>query len=337
MTEISSDVLASREQLIQIIRLQTCIAQLGMDLGAVMSLMVERALLLVVADGAVIELAEKGDMVYRATSGVTSGLLGLRVKINGSLSGLCVITGKVMRCDDTQLDPRVDNKECSLLGIRSMLLLPLMHSELCVGVLKVVSTSPNGFTRVDESVLSLLVEVIASEIYFAAKYASNDLFYRATHDELTGLANRALFLDRMRNALNHTVTVNTPMAIIIIDMDGLKMINDKFGHRAGDEAIKEFSNRLRQAAGASDTVARIGGDEFAILIQPISGTTRNIVETEMKNLIDSACSPVMFEGNKFHISASAGFSISPVDGVEPGVLIEKADMSMYAAKRKKKE
>lgn len=120
----------TRAQLLNI-RLQTNIAQLGHDLGSVMALVVERTLSLVVSDGAVIELAEGNEMVYRAASGIAAPQLGLRLNLGTSLSGLCVRTGQQLICQDTERDPRVDLQLRRALGIRSMLVVPLIPRAMC--------------------------------------------------------------------------------------------------------------------------------------------------------------------------------------------------------------
>ena len=126
---------ATPDQLLAIIRIQTEIAKLGLDFGGVMGLVVDKALVLVEAEGAVIELAEGDDMVYRAASGLAGGQVGLRVSRQSSLSGLCVETGQPMLCNDSENDPRVDLAACRKVGLRSMLVVPLKHDESVVGVL----------------------------------------------------------------------------------------------------------------------------------------------------------------------------------------------------------
>src|SRR5579859_1021583 len=101
-----NNVVPDNETLLAIVRAQTEIAKLGLDLGGVMSFVTERVQQLTQADGAVVELAEGDEMVYRASSGIASSLLGLRLKRTGSLSGLCVETGDILRCEDSETDPR---------------------------------------------------------------------------------------------------------------------------------------------------------------------------------------------------------------------------------------
>mgnify|MGYP002148271289 CR=1 FL=1 len=180
----------SREQLLHIIGIQSEIAKLGLDLGGVMQYVAEETLSLVEADGAAIELAEDGEMVYRAASGIAKPQLGLRLKIGGSLSGLSVMTGKVLACSDAETDPRVDRVACRRIGLRSMLVMPLKHLGVTVGVLKAMSAQANKFKVRDQRLLEMMSEVVAAAMYFSVKYDSDTLFLKATHDSMTGLANR---------------------------------------------------------------------------------------------------------------------------------------------------
>ncbi|GAA4502069.1 sensor domain-containing diguanylate cyclase [Pseudaeromonas paramecii] len=327
----------TRQQLLEVISLQTDIAKLGLDLSGVMNLVVERALPLVNADGAVVELAEGEDMVYRAASGLAQEQLGLRLKLHGSLSGLCVRTGEVLTTDDSEQDPRVNLLACRKLGLRSMIALPLHHQAVTVGVLKVMARAPAHFRPQQAAVLTLLTEVLAAEIFFAAKYAADDLFYRATHDELTGLANRALFLDKLRSALSLQRRQEGALAVLMIDMDGLKLINDCYGHGAGDAAICEFSRRLKQSVRATDTVARLGGDEFAVLMPAIANPA--LLEQGTQRLMAKVNHPFHYPklDEELTLSASMGAALAPEDGCEPDELLEKADQAMYQMKRRRKQ
>lgn len=333
MSTSESELLPTREQLLEIIRLQTNIAQLGLDLGGVMALVVDRTLTLTAADGAVIELAENNHMVYRAAAGIAARQLGLRLPMEASLSGQSVRSGQMMICHDTECDARVDLDSCQRVAVRSMLILPLLHVSLCVGVLKIMSRQPNAFNQHHASVLQLLTEVLGAEIFFAAKYATHDLFYRATHDEMTGLANRALFLERLHHAVAHTRRHGTPLGVLMIDMDGLKAINDHYGHHAGDQAIQAFAGRLRSMLRGTDTVARLGGDEFAVLMQPIVDTATLVRHIERLQTQLNHPYPEL----AFAIAGSVGFAMAPLDGIEPEILLEKADQSMYLVKRERKQ
>ena len=321
-------------RLMAVIRTQTDIAKLGLDLGAVMALVAERSQELTQADGAVIELAEGDDMVYRASAGIAKAQLGLRLNRSGSLSGLCVAQGHPLRCDDSEADDRVDRDACRRVGLRSMIVTPLKHADTVIGVLKVLSKHPARFSEADLQIIGMLSDQIAAAMYHATKYGKSELFYQATHDPLTGLANRALFYDRLRHQLSQAQRAAQPFALLNIDMDGLKAINDGHGHRAGDAAIRELASRLREASRESDTVARVGGDEFAVLLE--AGSDRRNAETYSHRVRERFQSPFEFEQTPLAIGASIGVALFPEDGKEVEHLVERADQAMYVDKRSRK-
>lgn len=335
MTTMNLGSEPTARQLLAIIKTQTEIAKLGLDLSAVMTLVAEQSQVITHAAGAVVELAEGDDMVYRAVAGSASGLLGLRLKRKTSLSGLSVATAATLYCEDSESDPRVDRNACRTVGLRSMVVVPLIHHGEAVGVLKVVSPQPCAFGGAEIRILGLMSELIAAAMFHATKYGADQLFRLATTDNLTGLANRALFLDRLRNDLGKAKRDGRCVAVLMIDMDGLKSINDAIGHGAGDAAIKEVATRIVSQCRQTDTVARFGGDEFAAILSPIS--ERNGVTLVARSIATRCDEPFTFDGKPLKISASIGFALHPDDASDPGSLIEKADQCMYQEKRGRKQ
>lgn len=319
--------------LLAVIQAQSDVARLGPDLPAVMALVTERAQQLTAADGAVIELAEGDDMVYRAASGCGASQLGLRLARQGSLSGLSVSTNQVLICLDSEEDPRVDQAACRRVGIRAMVVVPLSHNGSVVGVLKVAARQPGAFTARDSQLLAMLADLIGSAMFHAGRFANDDLLYRATHDALTGLANRALFYDRLRQELHQAKRSGEPLGVAIIDMDGLKAINDQLGHRAGDVALRAFGERLKQAARQADTVARLGGDEFALILHQLQPP---LAQSVGQRLIAAAEAPFAYDGQCVPVGGSIGIALWPEDGDTTEQLIEVADQRMYANKRQRK-
>ncbi|HMG86030.1 MAG TPA: sensor domain-containing diguanylate cyclase [Terracidiphilus sp.] len=331
MTDVQSSVSTDPYILMEIIRLQTEIAKLGLDLSGVVNAVVERIPTLTNAEGAIVEYSEGEEMVYRGASGIALPLLGTRVKREASLSGLCVREGRILRSDDTLTDPRVDHGPCEQAGIRSMVIAPLKHEGSAVGAVKLVSTATYAFTARDVRVLELMSDLIAAAMYYAARNESNALYQQATHDSLTGLANRNLFFDRLRSRVSTGRRQIEPLGILVIDMDGLKRVNDSYGHRAGDAALREMALRISRIPRRSDLVARLGGDEFGVILGDISD--RNDLLTIVERLSLETDQPFLFEGRTLDLTASIGHARFPEDGKDVDDLLEAADRSMYEMKR----
>lgn len=324
----------SHEKLIQVINIQSEIVKLGLDLGMIMQFVVERTLSLVDADGAVIELAEQDAMVYRAASGIAAKSLGLRLSIGSSLSGMCITSGEILTCPDSEMDTRVDKAACRKMGIRSMVVVPLTFQDTTIGVLKAASSHAYKFDQQDIFLLDKLATMVAAMMSLCEKYDRDALFIKATHDDMTGLANRALFMERFRTTLEQCQKFAQKSAIIISDLDGLKTINDSQGHLAGDAAICEFANRVQQLTDCSSTTARLGGDEFGVILTPIHHSAE--VQDFVCELESGLATPLEFGNQTIQISASTGYALIPKDGSDIDQLIHLADQRMYCAKRARK-
>lgn len=321
----------SREKLLEVIAIQTEVARLGLDLGGLMDLVVQRTLGLVGADGAAVELAEGEDMVYRATAGMAQGSLGLHLRRGSSLSGLCVSQGRALHCDDARFDPRTDRAACEKVGLRSMVVVPLRHNGETVGVLKAMSAQVAHFNGRHVALLELLSDLVGAAMYFATRYAPGELFHKATHDGLTDLPNRSLFLDRLHASLAQAMRDGQPLAVLILDLDGLKPINDNHGHRAGDAALMEFASRLNACVRQSDTAARLGGDEFGVLLRPLAADGG--LEASLARLRQRLHGSFHFEGRPLPLAASLGAACFPEDRDDVVQLLELADQRMYRNKR----
>lgn len=325
----------TRETLLQIIDVHSNVAQLGLDLVGVMHHVVMQTLPLVQADGAAIELLEADELVYRAVAGTATSQAGQRLPLTGSLSGLCLQQGDALVCDDAEQDPRVDLDACRRVGLRAMVVIPLKFQATTVGVLKAMSRKPRHFSPDNVRALELLSKVVGGAMHWASCYGRDDLFRRATHDDLTGLPNRSLFMDRLALALYQAGRQPPAVGVLAIDMDGLKQINDDLGHAAGDAALVEFSRRLHRAARGSDTVARIGGDEFAVLFLP--SAAEDALHTTVQRFQRALDAPFEWQGQPRWLGGSVGGALYPLDGVEPGPLLARADLRMYEAKRWRKQ
>ena len=164
------------------------------------------------------------------------------------------------------------------------------------------------------------------------KVAEEQARFNAMHDPLTGLANRALLLQQLQRALPHARRAGKKFAVVFIDLDNFKEINDGFGHHVGDVVLQTVARRLRQDARADDTVARLGGDEFVLLLENL-GETRHVAPI-MAKLLAKITTPVTVETTEFRPMASIGVAVYPDDGQDPQQLLRNADMAMYAAKER---
>ncbi|WP_229452014.1 putative bifunctional diguanylate cyclase/phosphodiesterase [Massilia niastensis] len=164
----------------------------------------------------------------------------------------------------------------------------------------------------------------------ATKQRTAHLEHEVNHDALTGLANRNLLWDRLGNALHLAHRHHSMVAAVLVDLDNFKAINDTFGHAAGDVVLKVVARRLQSAVRDSDTVARMSGDEFVLVLvdQPSLRFTLRMVERLRRTMV----MPVAFDGNEIPVGASLGVASYPHDGRTPAELVRAADMAMYRAK-----
>lgn len=163
------------------------------------------------------------------------------------------------------------------------------------------------------------------------KRLESALEHQALHDPLTGLANRIVFFDRLNQALLAARRERKHVALVILDLDTFKDVNDAYGHSVGDELLKELASRLSEGLRASDTVARIGGDEFAWILPRVADHAA--VERIVRRRLRMLSRPSQIEKHRLEIAASAGIAIYPHDGRDPDSLIRHADAAMYSAKR----
>jgi len=164
------------------------------------------------------------------------------------------------------------------------------------------------------------------------KTAEERLLYLANYDSLTGLPNRALFRDRLRRAIARAQRQKNQIALLFIDLDRFKNINDSLGHHAGDQLLREVAKRLKKEARNNDTIARLGGDEFTIILEKINSRKDAIqVANKVLSLLEP---PFQLDGHEVVISSSIGITIFPDDAQDMHTLLKNADTAMYRCKEK---
>lgn len=155
----------------------------------------------------------------------------------------------------------------------------------------------------------------------------------AFYDPLTGLPNRTLFFDRMRQAVSLAKRNRQALALLFLDLDRFKIVNDTLGHNAGDLVLQEMASRLKTCVRQSDTVARMGGDEFTVIITPVSEPQdAGKFSRKILNLVSEPCT---VSGHELSMSGSIGISLYPSDGNDAETLLQKADIAMYLAKERR--
>ena len=166
------------------------------------------------------------------------------------------------------------------------------------------------------------------------KESEHLLEYIATHDALTGLPNRSLFYDRLRHALLLAKRSNRYIAVMFIDLDDFKSVNDAFGHEMGDQVLKRVAKTLRNCVRESDTVARLSGDEFTLVVENIS--IPDDAAAISQKILTELSEPIYEDGQQITNTASIGISIYPTDGDDEISLLKKADEAMYQVKKTSK-
>ncbi|HYI10478.1 MAG TPA: EAL domain-containing protein [Thermoanaerobaculia bacterium] len=160
--------------------------------------------------------------------------------------------------------------------------------------------------------------------------AEEQIEYQAYHDALTGLPNRLLFRDRLTIALAHSKRQQTPLTVMFLDLDRFKYVNDTLGHSLGDELLRAVAARLRSVLREGDTIARMGGDEFTVLLAD-NDSAEDAAKTAQK-LLDVVARPLRLEGHELYITTSIGIALYPDDGDTAESLLKNADGAMYRAK-----
>jgi diguanylate cyclase (GGDEF)-like protein len=304
------------------------------------------------ASGAVVEMVDGDDLAYIKAAGQIAAHVGLRMPLEESLSGLCVRQRAIQRCDDTEVDSRVNREACRRIGIRSMLVVPLLFGDDVVGVVKATSERASAFNEEHVEALQLAAGIIAATVgrqahletsrregealsmELQASQAEGEGYRRAAlFDALTGLPNRRNFEETLDVAMASGHEVPGSMALLFVDMNGFKSINDKFGHNTGDQALCRVAEVLRTNLRTTDFVARLAGDEFVVLLRDLTEATRETCELSRRLLGVFDVPQTLGDGGTMRLSIAIGAALYDRADLTRAEWLHNADAAMYEAKQ----
>lgn len=291
---------------------------------------------------------DSGWMEIQAMTSVGEDMMrNYRMSIDAALPegqgtvGTAYRSGKSSLRNNMVSDPRMTpwRERAVKAGIAAVAAVPLLREGKAVGVILFHSREAAAF---DEETVELL-ERMAENVVFAIdnfereaerKLGEERIQFLATHDVLTGLPNRVMFSHVLNVTLEAAKRYRRRFALLFIDLDRFKFINDTLGHEAGDTLLKEIAARFKQTLRSSDAIARLGGDEFVLLIQEMNNSDQ--AEIVARKILASAIEPMMLAGQECQISASIGIAMFPEDGGDEQTLTKSADVAMYHAKQEGK-
>ncbi|MDP9107684.1 MAG: EAL domain-containing protein, partial [Pseudomonadota bacterium] len=276
-----------------------------------------------------------------ASAGIdTEFLQHLHVSIDPTVPAGQGLVGTALRdrqsmvSNDIRHDPRLKLWRAAFLqrGYRSAFVLPLMTAQEPFGVLALFSDQTNAFNEDEQRLLSEL----AADISFAHEFIDKEeqINYLAFFDSLTGLPNRALFLDRLSSLLAIDATSNAPFAVVLIDVERFRRINDSFGRAAGDEMLRVVARRLRDCLPDAGYLGRISADSFAFMIRSERDET-DVLRLLDEEVICALSEPILVRDKSVRLSVRAGIAMFPNDGIDSDSLLRNAEAALKDAKTAK--
>ena len=253
------------------------------------------------------------------------------------ISGIAFRTGKPCISNDYLSDPRgaVFHESIRSDGANAVAAFPLFNRGQPIGIMLFCAAEKDAFTPGSVDLLQRLADNIAFALDNFDRAdektrADERIEYLASHDSLTGLPNRDMFNRLLHSSMETAWRSQLQFALLFIDLDRFKVINDSLGHEAGDALLAEMAIRLRRNLRSDDIVARLGGDEFVVILG--HSTERSEIEGIARNLLSAVGLPVLLSGHECHATASIGVAMFPEHGSDVHALTKNADMAMYLAK-----
>jgi diguanylate cyclase (GGDEF)-like protein len=271
---------------------------------------------------------ETGSLRIRAARGYGEGLEDLRIAPGEGVTGRCAATGRPVIVEDVHGEA---GYIAGVPGGRSEIAVPLVVEGQVIGVLDAESRKPGAFGAEEERTLTVIAQQAAAVIQTVQLH--EEARRLAVTDSLTGLHNRRFFLERLEEHLQRCERYGERLALLLLDFDYLKEVNDFHGHQVGDRALCAVARLLESSLRETDEVARIGGDEFAAAILQADAELIETVHQRMRRAIDDL-DFVDDEGQPMQLSLSAGVAFFPEDADGPDLLLQRADEALYRAKRR---
>jgi diguanylate cyclase (GGDEF)-like protein len=330
-------VLQERQMLLErLFRIQRSISH-RLPIGDVLDSITDGAAELLGDESATLRIRDERDpnrTILLSATGLDAGVIGAvqRSPLDQGLSGQAILHGRLVIASD-YADSPYSHPELVEAGIRSAMAAPVSRNGEVVGSLLVASFQPRRYSLAEQEILLAFAEHASLALNDAAavegmRRAFDDAVHQATHDSLTGLPNRSLVLDRLDQALARAQRTGGRVTVLFTDLDRFKVVNDSFGHSAGDGVLLCVSERLRAAVRPHDTVGRLAGDEFVVVCEDL--TDREAVDVAGR-VASAVAEPILLGGRESVITASIGIAHA-----EPGTraedMLRDSDVAMYRAK-----
>ena len=278
---------------------------------------------------------QEGQVCHVAASTLSEGLVALLEGLDIARAGksLGLAAQRRLMVFESDLGACASGDElCTFVlssGFQSCWIVPVLSpEELVLALLVVLFRDARSPLPEDREHLETASRMAA--IAIESRRLTDKLSHQAQHDALTGLPNRALLEDRLQQAIVRANRYGSKVALLVVDLDGFKAINDTLGHHAGDQVLMEIARRLRAVSRQTDTVGRTGGDEFLLILTELANTAGSIRIAQA--CLDAVKSPILLAGVEYSLSASVGLSHYPDDATGAEALRQAADSAMYQAK-----
>lgn len=319
------------DQISALYRISNLASEAG-ALGATLNSMLEIAAEIIPQGQSAILLVnpERRSLRVAAGQGYQAAVRFLEIPIGQGITGKCAQTGQTQIVRDIE---QLDDEDAYIPGVpgaRSEVAVPLLADGRIIGVFNAESTEPDAFQPEHIQTLSVIARQ-AAEVIRSAQLLEETRRLAIT-DALTGLFNRRHFNQQLEENVGRAIRYEEPLALVFLDVDHFKFVNDRFGHQAGDRCLQAIADTLRESVRDSDQIARIGGEEFAVLLIRADRQLALSIAERLRDRIDDM---ILEEDPPLPVdlTASLGVAFLPEDGVDPKSLMRAADRALYTAKR----